>query len=144
VIPAVEPAGLAGGPEARRPDRRTILVVDDNVDAATALALALSQTGDEVLLAHDARSALERAKTGAFDVIVMDLGMPGMSGYQMAEKIRSDPQLSHVLLVALTGWSQEEARRESARVGFDHHLVKPVALSALREILDRPDPRRTR
>ena len=143
-IPAVEPAALADGPETRKPRRRTILVVDDNVDAATTLALALSQTGDEVLLAHDARSGLEQAKTREFDVIVMDLGMPGMSGYEMAKAIRSDPQLSHVLLVALTGWSQEEARRESARVGFDHHLVKPVKLSALRELLDRPNPRRTR
>jgi two-component system CheB/CheR fusion protein len=143
-IPAVKPAALAGGPETRKPNRRTILVVDDNVDAATALALALSQAGDEVLLAHDARSGLERAKTREFDVIVMDLGMPGMSGYQMAETIRSDPQLNHVLLVALTGWSDAEARSKSARVGFDHHLVKPVALSALRELLDRPNRRRTR
>ncbi len=133
-------AERAAGRETGRSDRRTILVVDDNVDAALALSIVLSRQGDEVLMAHDARSALELAKTRDPDTIVMDLGMPGMSGYDLARLVRADPQLDHVRLVALTGWGQEEARRESARAGIDHHLVKPVDLAVLRELIARPRP----
>ncbi len=130
--------------ETGKSDRRTILVVDDNVDAATALTIVLSRQGDEVLMAHDARCALELAKTRDPDTIVMDLGMPGMSGHDLARLVRADPQLDGVLLVALTGWGQEEARLESARAGIDHHLVKPVDLAVLRELIARPPRPRAR
>jgi CheY-like chemotaxis protein len=128
--------------EARGPARRTVMVVDDNVDAAATLARLLSTSGHDVLVAHDGRSGIELGKTRELDAIVMDLGMPGMSGYSAARLIRADPQLSNVLLIALTGWHQEEARLESTEAGFDHHLVKPVELAVLEDVLMRPKPRR--
>ena len=132
----------ARGPQIVRPgstsgQRRTILVVDDNVDAAATLGRLLTAWGHDVVVAHDGRSGVERATTGEIDVVVLDLGMPGMSGYDVARVLRADPRLKGVLLIALTGWDQEEARRESAQAGFDHHLVKPVDLAVLQAIIGR-------
>jgi len=116
-------------------------VVDDNVDSTDTLVRLLTSWGYDARGAHDGRSAIELTQASAYDVIVMDLGMPGMSGYSAARLIRADPRLAGVLLIALTGWGQQEARRESAHAGFDHHLVKPVEVAVLREILNRPLPR---
>ena len=143
-MPAGEPAPQAARRKTSKPKRRTILVVDDNVDAATTLAFVLSSTGYKALRAHDAPSGLELARTRNPDAIVMDLGMPGMSGYEMAKLIRGRPAAEWRPAGRSDGVGSEEARRESSRAGFDHHLVKPVELSTLREILDRPNPRRRR
>jgi PAS domain S-box-containing protein len=136
--PAISPEHSAvqqGLAQATAPRPRTVLVVDDNVDAATTLAQLLSSWGHDVLVAYDGQSAIEIGRTQRLDAIVMDLGMPGISGYSAARQIRADPRLGGVVLVALSGWSQQEARQQSAEAGFDHHLVKPADLTILRNIL---------
>ena len=128
-------------PESLRNERQAVLVVDDNVDAARTLAFLLSTWGYKVLVAHDGPSGIHLAKTHELYAIVMDLGMPGMSGYSAARLMRAERRLAETLMIALTGWGQEDARRESAAAGFDHHLVKPLEVAVLRRILGSPAPR---
>lgn len=113
---------------------RRILVVDDNRDSANSLALLLKQLGHTVDTAHDGLEAIERAATFRADVILLDIGMPRLNGYEAARRIR-ELHLQSVRLVALTGWGQEEDRRRSEKAGFDAHLVKPVDLAALTKLL---------
>jgi len=122
-------------PEPLRRKRQTVLVVDDNVDAAKTLSFLLSTWGYDVLVAHDGQSGVDLGNTHELHAVIMDLGMPGMSGYSAARLMRADPRLADVLLIALTGWGQPDARRESAEAGFNHHLVKPVEVAVLRRIL---------
>jgi CheY-like chemotaxis protein len=89
-----------------------------------------------VQVAYDGPTALEMLKTCKPSVILMDLGMPGMHGLEVARHIRQDPQNQKLLLIAMTGWGQEEDRRQSRKAGFNHHLVKPVDLSALQALLE--------
>ena len=117
-----------------RPAHR-ILAVDDNRDSADSLGMMLRFLGADVQVAYDGPSALEMLKTCKPSVILMDLGMPGMHGYDVARQIRQDPSHQNVLLIAMTGWGQEEDRRRSRESGFDHHLVKPVDLDALQALL---------
>lgn len=129
-------------PEAPWPPRR-ILVVDDNVDAADSLAVLLRLEGHEVRVAHDGPGALAAVQADPPDVVILDLGMPGMDGFQVARRLKEQPGAKDVLLVALTGWSQEEDRRRCYEVGFDGHLTKPVEFNALRQFLAHPKlPRR--
>jgi len=121
-------------------DRQEILVVDDNADAADTLAQLLAAYGHRVLTAGSATAGIELAKAHGVRAIVMDLGMPGVSGYEAARMIRADPQLRDILLIALSGWGQDQARRDSRDAGFDHHLVKPADLGALEKVL-RSTPR---
>ncbi|HWB08555.1 MAG TPA: ATP-binding protein [Pirellulales bacterium] len=116
---------------------RRILVVDDNVDATTTLAMLLSVQQHAVKVAHDGLAALEAAKEFRPDVILLDIGLPRMDGYEVARRLREESDLKNVLLVALTGYGQEEDRRRSAEAGFDFHLVKPVSLEALQGALGR-------
>lgn len=102
-----------------------LLVVDDNQDAANTLAMLLGMQGHDVQVAHNGHSALELAAAHHPAMIFLDIGMPGMDGYQVARQIRQIPALKSVVLTALTGWGQQEDRRRSAEAGFDHHLVKP-------------------
>jgi len=147
-LPIVE-RGPAGDAHASRSDRATaearmgcrILVVDDNRDSANSLALMLRLVGADVQVAYDGRSALEAIKICRPSVILMDLGMPGMDGCEVARQIRQDPQHTGLTLIALTGWGQEGDRRRSQAAGFDHHLVKPVELSALQVLLAPGDDR---
>jgi CheY-like chemotaxis protein len=112
-----------------------VLVVDDNRDAAATLAMLLKLKGHEVDVAHDGFEAVAKAAAFQADVILLDIGMPGLNGYEAARQIRTqDPQKCPVL-VALTGWGQEEDRRLSSEAGFDAHLVKPVDIAALTELL---------
>jgi CheY-like chemotaxis protein len=110
-------------------------VVDDNVDAAESLALALRLTGHDVRVAHDGPAALEAARDTRPDVVLLDLGMPVMDGFEVARQLRREPGLEGVRLVALTGWGQEEDRRRTRAAGFDEHLVKPVDLGTVQAML---------
>jgi PAS domain S-box-containing protein len=117
--------------------KRRILVVDDNHDALESLSRLVTLLGNEVCQAHDGLEALEIGRSFRPDIVLMDLGMPKLNGFDAARRIRQEPWGREVPLVATTGWGQDDDRRRSAEAGFDHHLVKPVAVAALREILDK-------
>jgi PAS domain S-box-containing protein len=117
------------------PAARRVLIADDNVDAAQSLAILLQTLGQDVHLAHDGLEAVERAAWLRPDVILMDIGMPGLTGYDAARRIRSEPWGQKPLIVALTGWGQEEDRRRSKDAGFDQHMVKPVTMDAICRVL---------
>jgi DNA-binding response OmpR family regulator len=118
---------------------RRILIVDDNRDAADSLSLLLGLEGYETQVAYAGRSALEAAHSFQPEVIVLDLGLPDLSGYDVARLIRQDAQLAQVVLIALTGWGQEEHRRRALEAGFDHHVTKPVDLDEFASLLKRSD-----
>ncbi len=121
-----------GGPAAQR---RRVLVVDDNADAAESLALLLGLAGHEARVAHNGPDALRLAESDPPELVFLDLGMPGMDGFQVARRLRQLPGRDGLLLVALTGWGTQEDRRRTAEAGFDRHLVKPVEPQALEELL---------
>ncbi len=110
---------------ATMPPRR-ILVVDDNQDAAASLGLLLAHSGHEVQTAFDGAQALDIAQRTKPDIIFLDIGLPKLNGYEVAQRIRKEPWGEKVLLIALTGWGKSEDREQSRRAGFDIHLVKPV------------------
>ena len=112
-----------------------LLVVDDNRDAAMSLAMLLRLLGHEVEIAHDGASALALASAFVPHVVFLDIGMPGMDGYEVARRLRQQPGMQTVVLAALTGWGQQEDRRRTSDAGFDHHLVKPPEAAALERVL---------
>ena len=114
---------------------RRILVVDDNEDAAMTLAMLLQLKGSDTRMAHDGVDAVEQAASFRPDVILLDIGLPKMDGYDACRAIREQPWGTGIKMIALTGWGQEEDRRKSLEAGFDMHLVKPVAPSALMKML---------
>ena len=114
---------------------RRILVVDDNRDAAESLAILLKLSGNETHTAHDGLEAVETAAQVRPDLILLDIGLPKMNGYEAARRIREQPWGKSMVLVALTGWGQDEDRQKSRDSGFDGHLVKPVNPVALTELL---------
>ena len=114
-----------------------VLVVDDNVDAASSLALLLEMAGHQTSRAHDGPSALETAEKQRPELILLDIGLPTLNGYEVCRRIRKQPWAASVLLIALTGWGQEEDRRRSHEAGFDGHLVKPVEYAELTSLLHR-------
>ena len=114
---------------------RRVLVVDDNRDAAASLALLLSHSGHHTRIAHDGLEALEAAEGFRPEAIMLDIGMPKLDGFEVARRIRETDWGKDVLLVALTGWGQEEARHRSCDAGFDRHLVKPVEYGTIVELL---------
>jgi signal transduction histidine kinase/ActR/RegA family two-component response regulator len=131
-------------PHAASDDRpRRILVVDDNVDAATSLAMFLSMRGHEVIIAHDGLEAVEKAQSFAPEIVMMDIGMPKLDGTEAARRLRALPGGSDFRLVALTGWGQETDRERTRQAGFDMHLVKPADPEMLARLLalDVPVPR---
>ncbi len=117
------------------PSGRRVLVVDDNVDAADSLAVLLRLQGHDVRVAHDGPTALQIVKVHRPELVFLDIGMPGMDGYEVARRLRQEPGLEKVRLAALTGWGQQEDRRRTAEAGFDLHLVKPVEPMVLEELL---------
>jgi PAS domain S-box-containing protein len=127
----VEPAPVA--PVAAL--RRRILIVDDSEDAAESLALLLAFAGHETRTAHTGAEAVATAEGWHPHVVLLDIGLPGMSGYEACRRMRQQPRGKHMLLVALTGWSQEADRRKSEEAGFDVHMVKPPDYDALMELL---------
>ncbi len=127
--------GQAGG----KWPRHRILVVDDNEDSANVLGRMLTRLyGQEVEVAHDGPSALILAKEFRPEVILLDIGLPGMDGYEVASRFRVMPGFETVTLMALTGWGQEGDRQRSHKAGFDQHLVKPVDPEAILELLTKP------
>ncbi|MGH8770048.1 MAG: CheR family methyltransferase, partial [Burkholderiales bacterium] len=123
--------------ESSAPAPRRILVVDDNVDAAESLALLLSMDGHDVRTAHDGPSALETASAFRPDAILLDIGLPAMSGYEVARRLRWQSDFDKTLLIALTGYGQTEDRRLANEAGIDHHLTKPADIKAINEVLSR-------
>lgn len=123
--------------EADNGDQLRVLVVDDNVDIADALAALLDLQGCEVRVAHHGEAGLEQALEFEPDVIFLDIGLPGMDGYEVARELRSRSFDRHITLVALTGYGQASDRQKAVEAGFDHHLVKPARLDQIREILGR-------
>jgi signal transduction histidine kinase/CheY-like chemotaxis protein len=117
------------------PPKRRLLVVDDNEDVARSLAMMLRLQGHEVRVAGDGPSALEIARADRPELVLLDLGMPGMDGFEVARRLREEPGLEGVTLVALTGWGQEADRRRTREAGFDAHLVKPVEPEQLQHLL---------
>jgi PAS domain S-box-containing protein len=118
--------------------KRRVLVVDDNTDALESLSRFVTLMGNEVQRARDGLEALEVARSFNPDIVLMDLGMPNLNGYEAARRIRQEPWGREMALVATSGWGQDEDRRRTAEAGFDRHLVKPIALDALREALELP------
>jgi len=118
-----------------RGSQRRILVADDNRDSAASMATMLQLLGNETLTAHDGLEAVELAERFRPQVILMDLGMPGLNGYEATRRIREQPWGRQVAIIALTGWGQEVDRIQSKQAGCDHHLVKPVDLSRLEQLL---------
>lgn len=114
---------------------RRVLVVDDNVDAADSLAMLLKLGGHEVRVAYDGPTALLVAQAFHPQIALLDIGMPTMDGYEVARRLREQPEPRPELIVAMTGWGQDTDRRRSSDAGFDHHLVKPVEPAALEKVL---------
>jgi PAS domain S-box-containing protein len=117
-----------------------LLVVDDNQDAANSLAMLLKMQGHDVRVAFSGPAALEMTKDSPPDVVFLDIGMPGMDGYEVARRMRQQPGLENTVLAALTGWGQQEDRRRTAEARFDHHLVKPPEPKALEKLLAELKP----
>ncbi|HEV8578343.1 MAG TPA: chemotaxis protein CheB [Thermoanaerobaculia bacterium] len=116
---------------------RRVLVVDDNVDTAESLALLLRLKGHQVETAHDGPAALAKAHSFHPEVVLLDIGLPGLDGYQVASRLRRRRRTARALLVALTGYGQEEDQHLAREAGFDHHLTKPVDLLVIHELLAR-------
>jgi CheY-like chemotaxis protein/two-component sensor histidine kinase len=132
---AHETVAPSNGTSAQRPVRRRVLVVDDNRDAADSLAVVLRMLGADVRVEYtgaDALRALDEYKPG---VTLLDIGMPGMDGIEVARRIREEPRHQNITLIALTGWGQKEDIRRTRDAGFEHHLIKPADVGELQELL---------
>ena len=136
--------GVADEPQPPPPSQETIepsgqslrvLVVDDNVGAAKMLSMLVKAVGHDVQTAHDGPTALQTALDYRPDVVLLDIGLPGMNGDEVAKRMRNEPLLADAVLVALTGYGQEEDRQSSLEAGFDHHLVKPGDFKDVQAIL---------
>jgi signal transduction histidine kinase/CheY-like chemotaxis protein len=115
--------------------RCRVLCVDDNVDACTSLAMMLQLSGHEAVTANDGPAALATAASYQPDIVLLDIGLPGMDGYEVCKRLRAEPKFTGLLIVALTGWGQEEDRRRSQEAGFDLHVTKPIDPQYLEEVL---------
>ena len=111
------------------------MVADDNRDAAESLGEILRLMGNEVRIVHDGVQAAEEAAIFRPDVVLLDIGMPRLNGYDAAQRIRKQPWGKAVFLIALTGWGQEEDKRRATEAGFDQHFTKPVNLAVLEQLL---------
>ncbi len=136
---AVAPPAQQTSTTEKRTRGLRILVVDDNVDAAEMLAMLLEVEGNETRLSHTGEAALVDMLEFAPDLVLLDIGLPEISGYEVARRVRANAQIHQPVLVALTGWGSEEDRRRAHEAGFDQHLVKPVDMAKLRSVLDSLD-----
>jgi CheY-like chemotaxis protein/anti-sigma regulatory factor (Ser/Thr protein kinase) len=128
-----DPAPATPPPSPQEPCR--IMLVDDNVDFAMSLALLLETLGHSVSVAHDASEALAIANERAPDFAFLDLGLPRVSGYDLARKLRANPATARTVLIALSGWGQQQDRERSKEAGFALHLVKPIELQGIEAAL---------
>jgi CheY-like chemotaxis protein len=117
------------------PRRFRILVVDDNHDSALSLAMMLSIMGHETRTAHDGETAVDTAEQFLPEVVLLDIGLPKLNGYEVAQRIRDHAWGRAMFLIAVTGWGQEEDRQRSSEVGLNVHMVKPVEPAALEKLL---------
>ena len=142
VEPPPTPATVLAAVQPPRKVSRRILVVDDNQDSASSLAALLKLTGNQTQTASDGREAVAAALTFQPEVVLLDIGLPILNGYDACRQIRAQPGGARILLIALTGWGQDEDRRKSKEAGFDAHLVKPVDHDELMKLLaeSRPTP----
>jgi CheY-like chemotaxis protein len=108
------------------PQRRRVLIADDNRDAADSLSMLLELAGHEVRVAHLGQTAMYLAQTFRPHVALLDIGMPDLSGYEVARALRLEPWATNLQLIALTGWGKDDDRRRALEAGFDHHLTKPI------------------
>ncbi len=112
-----------------------LLVADDNVDSASTLQVLLDLMGHDVVVANDGQAALDAAMREMPDVAILDIGMPGLNGYEVARRLRAERNPASLGLIAITGWGQASDKETAAAAGFDHHLVKPVAPEAVIDLL---------
>jgi CheY-like chemotaxis protein len=133
IAPVRAPAAATAQPLAQA--GLSILVADDNVDAAETLATLFEVMGHRVTRVNDGEAAVASAGQGAFDLVVLDIGMPKLNGYDACRRIRAQARDPQPMLVALTGWGQEQDLTKSREAGFDRHLVKPVEAQALEALL---------
>jgi signal transduction histidine kinase len=140
INPAAPPATResTSGAAAANLRQRRVLVVDDNLDAAASLGMLLKFLGTEVQVANDGPAALAAVESYRPDVVLLDIGMPGMDGFEVARRIRENRDNDNLVLIALTGWGQAEDRNRTQAAGFDHHLVKPADITALQTVLGVP------
>jgi PAS domain S-box-containing protein len=122
-----EPSGSAG---------RRVLIVEDNIDGAGMLAMLLKLMGHQVSVAHSGTEALKAADVSRPEVVLLDIGLPGMNGYEVAKRLRAQPDFANTVLIAMTGYGQEEDKQQSRAAGFNHHLVKPVGREMLQLLLE--------
>jgi len=115
--------------------RFKILVVDDNHDSALSMSMMLSIMGHETRTAHDGETAVATAETFLPDVVLLDIGLPKLNGYEVAQRIREQSWGASMYLIAVTGWGQDEDRQRSSEVGLNLHMVKPVEPAALEKLL---------
>jgi CheY-like chemotaxis protein len=140
----VPPLALAAANDSAEPPSRMlsaprrVLVVDDSPDAVESLSMILRVWGHEVHTAADGPTALHEAEALRPEVVLLDIGLPGMDGYEVARRLREQVRLIDTLLIALTGYGQDEDRRRVAEAGFDTHLVKPADLTVLQKLLAEP------
>jgi signal transduction histidine kinase/CheY-like chemotaxis protein len=136
---AAPPKQLARLPAADLQPRQScrVLVVDDNEDAATLLTETLQVLGNECCAVHDGLSAVAAIIDYAPDIVLLDIGLPGIDGYEVARRIRAQPRARDVVLIALTGWGQQKDKQKTSEAGFDDHWIKPVRLEQLQEVAQR-------
>lgn len=114
---------------------RRVLIVDDNQDAAETLSMFLDAVGQTTAVANNGNDGLRLAGQFAPEIVFLDLGMPGMDGYEVARALRQMPGMDHLVLIALTGWGDPDCRARTAAAGFDRHLTKPADFDAIQQIL---------
>ncbi len=129
---AASTSGAAAGPNG---EARRILVVDDNIDAAETLSMLLESLGHDIRTAHTGPAALQTALEFGPDLVLLDIGLPGLSGYEVARRFRGHEKLASAMLVAVTGWGSDEDRRKASEAGFDVHLTKPIEMNAIESVL---------
>jgi CheY-like chemotaxis protein len=132
------PAGISppdGDTPAASSAKRRILIVDDNKDSADSLALLLEITGNKTYMAHDGVEAFEAIEKHRPEVVLLDIGLPKLDGHEVCRRVREQPWGKDIMVIALTGWGQEDDRRKSEEAGFNGHLVKPIDYDKLLELL---------
>jgi CheY-like chemotaxis protein len=139
LLPVVPGSTVAPAPvasiESESPTQRRILIVDDNRDSADSLAMLLEITGNKTYLAHDGIEAIEAIEKHRPEVVLLDIGLPKLNGHEVCRRVREQPWGKDIVVIALTGWGQEDDRRKSEQAGFNGHLVKPVDYEKLLELL---------